>query len=109
MKAVFIAVLLLLAGSAHAGQRYLWECHDDHGKAAPGRTVAEALAPQQMHFIFSDGAPGRKLVGQHSDGVCSAATLVMGQQTYQCVPQRPLDSGGRPGKAVDRTSCAKAQ
>ncbi|GAB7126528.1 hypothetical protein JCM19000A_10350 [Silvimonas sp. JCM 19000] len=96
---------LCLAATAQAGQRYQWQCVDAQGKAAPGKTVAEALQPQQMHFIFSDGAPGRKLVGQRSDGVCSSATLVLGEQKYACVPYKAVDGQGRTGKALDRSAC----
>lgn len=106
-RALPFLLLCICAATAYAGQRYQWQCLDQHGKHAPGRTVAEALAPQQMHFIFSDGAPGRKLVGQRSAGECSTAMLVLGQQTYNCVPERPLDSGGRPGKAIDQSQCAQ--
>ncbi|KPC54720.1 hypothetical protein [Amantichitinum ursilacus] len=96
---------LLAAAQAQAGQRYQWQCVDAQGKAAPGKTVAEALAPQQMHFIFSDGAAGRKLVGGRSDGVCSTATLILGEQKYACVPHKPIDGQGRAGKTLDRSTC----
>ncbi len=72
--------------------------------ARQNRGGGVAAAADAFHF-FSDGAPGRKLVGQRSDGVCSSATLVLGEQKYACVPYKAVDGQGRTGKALDRSAC----
>lgn len=107
MKHLVACGLLVLASAvAHADPRYNWECRDAQQNTAPGKTIVPILAPGQRHFILSEGAATRQLIGVTSAGNCSTATLVIGSNRYQCVLGFAVDGSGRNGKKVDRTECA---